>query len=298
MIETTTPRLFDRPLLARRRARARAAPRPGADFLLARVTEDLADRLATVLRRFAVAVDLGPAAGSAAAVLAASGKVDRVLRASPDGGPDVDLVIDEEALPFAAGSLDLVVSLLSLQFVDDLPGTLVQIRRSLRPDGLFLGALVGGATLGELRDALMAAEIEATGGAGPRVVPFLDLRDLGGLLGRAGFALPVTDVDRVVVRYRSIVDLFADLRAMGATNPMIDRSRRPLTRSILARAAEIYAERHADPDGRLRATFEIVSASGWAPDESQQKPLRPGSAQVSLAAVLPDHSRPPTDDRQ
>lgn len=279
------PRLFDRALLAARRARARARPRPGADFLLARVAEDLDDRLSTVLRRFERAVDLGAFAGAGAARLAASGKVGHVVTAGPDAG-SVDLVADEETLPFAPQSLDLVVSLLSLHLVDDLPGTLVQIRRALVPDGLFLASLLGGQTLHELRDSLAAAEIELTGGLSPRVVPFLDVRDLGGLLQRAGFALPVTDTDRVTVRYASLFDLMADLRAMGATNPLVERSRRPTSRALFLRAAEIYAERHADADGRIRATFEIVSASGWVPHESQQKPLRPGSAAVRLADAL------------
>ncbi len=279
------PRLFDRALLAARRARARARPRPGADFLLTRVAEDLDDRLSTVLRRFERAVDLGAFAGAGAARLAASGKVGQVVTAGPDAGA-VDLVTDEETLPFAPASLDLVVSLLSLHLVDDLPGTLVQIRRALVPDGLFLASLLGGQTLHELRDSLAAAEIELTGGLSPRVVPFLDVRDLGGLLQRAGFALPVTDTDRVTVRYASLFDLMADLRAMGATNPLVERSRRPTARALFLRAAEIYAERHADADGRIRATFEIVSASGWVPHESQQKPLRPGSAAVRLADAL------------
>ena len=283
---TSPPRLFDRDLLAARRVRARARPRPGADFLLARTLEDLDDRLATILRRFPVAVDLGPFAGPAARILAASGKVERALVAGPADVADADLVADEMALPFAPESLDLVVSMLALQFVDDLPGTLVQIRRALRPDGLLLACLLGGATLFELRDALLAAEDELTGGAGPRVAPFLDVRDLGGLLQRAGFTLPVTDTDRVTVRYRSMFDLVADLRAMGATNPLIERARKPTSRALFLRAAEIYAERHADPDGRLRATFEIVSASGWAPHESQQTPLRPGSAKMRLADAL------------
>lgn len=291
--DMTIPHLFDRALLAARRARARARPRPGADFLLARVADDLEDRMATVLRRFATAVDLGPFAGVAARSLVASGRVDRVLRAGPDAigldGTPLDIVTEEDALPFAPASLDLVVSMLSLHLVDDLPGTLVQIRRALVADGLFLACLLGGDTLHELRDALMAAEIERTGGASPRVVPFLDVRDLGGLLQRAGFALPVTDTDRVTVRYSDMFGLLADLRAMGATNPLVERTRRPASRGLFLRAAEIYAERHADPDGRLRATFEIVWASGWTPHESQQKPLAPGSARTRLADAL--HTR-------
>ncbi|NLH82804.1 MAG: methyltransferase domain-containing protein [Phyllobacteriaceae bacterium] len=284
----TMPRLFDRALLAARRDRARAHPRPGADFLLARAVDDLEDRLATVLRRFETAVDLGPFAGAAGPALRASGKIDRIVAAGPDAGA-VDMVADEEALPFGPESLDLVVSLLGLHLVDDLPGALVQIRRALVGDGLFLAALLGGQTLNELRDSLTAAEVELTGGVSPRVIPFLDVRDLGGLLQRAGFALPVTDIDRVTVRYGSMFDLLADLRAMGATNPLVERSRKPTSRRLFLRAAEIYAERPADPDGRLRATFEIVWASGWTPHVSQQQPLRPGSATHRLADAL--HTR-------
>lgn len=281
----TIPRLFDRALLSAHRARARARPRPGADFLVARAADDLEFRLGTVLRRFPTAVDLGPFAGPAAARLLASGRVDRVVRAGPDGDR-LDVVTEEDVLPFAPESLDLVVSMLSLHLVDDLPGTLVQIRRALVPDGLFLACLLGGQTLHELRDALMAAELELSGGVSPRVIPFLDVRDLGGLLQRAGFALPVTDTDRVTVRYADMFGLLADLRAMGATNPLVERSRRPTPRRLFLRAAEIYAERHTDPDGRLRATFEIVWASGWSPHESQQKPLAPGSAEMRLADAL------------
>jgi len=286
MTETAAPRLFDRALLAARRARARARPRDGADFLLARAVEDLDDRLIPVLRRFGRAVDLGLAAGPAAAAVRRLDKAEEIVVAALEDGPGVDLVVDEEALPFPPESLDLVVSMLSLQFVDDLPGTLIQIRRALRPDGLLLAALIGGDTLRELRDALAAAEVELTGGLAPRVAPFVGVRDLGSLLQRAGFALPVTDSDRFTVRYGSMFDLVADLRAMGATNPLVDRPRRPASRRLFLRAAEIYAERHADPDGRLRATFEIVSASGWAPHESQQKPAKPGSATMSLAEAL------------
>lgn len=286
MTTPTAPQLFDRALLTARRARARAHPRAGADFLLRRVVEDLDDRLAPVLRVFAEGVDLGLAAGPAARLVMELGKATKVAVAALDPGVAADLVVDEEALPFPPESLDLVVSLLSLQFVDDLPGTLIQIRRALRPDGLFLAALLGGSTLHELRDALSAAEIELTGGLSPRVAPFIGVSDLGRLLQRAGFALPVTDTDRLTVRYGSMFDLVADLRAMGATNPLRERTRKPSSRRLFLRAAEIYAERHADADGRLRATFEIVSASGWAPHESQQKPAARGSATVSLAEAL------------
>ena len=196
------------------------------------------------------------------------------------------VVADEEALPFRDGSLDLVVSALSLQFVNDLPGVLVQIRRALKPDGLLLAALLGGDTLTELRAGVRAAEAEIEGGVSPRVAPFADLRDLGALLQRAGFALPVADVDRITVRYASPLALMHDLRRMGATNVLTERSRRPLRRATLTRMLEIYGERFADADGRVRATFEIVWLSGWAPHESQQQPLQPGSAQQRLADAL------------
>jgi SAM-dependent methyltransferase len=195
-------------------------------------------------------------------------------------------VADEEALPFRDASLDLVVSALALQFVNDLPGTLVQIRRALKPDGLFLAALLGGETLTELRQAFAAAESDVEGGISPHVAPFADLRDLGALLQRAGFALPVTDTDRAVVRYDTVFGLMHDLRRMGATNALHDRRRTPLKRATLMRMAEIYMQRFADADGRVRATFEIVWLSGWAPDPSQQQPLKPGSAKARLADAL------------
>ncbi len=178
------------------------------------------------------------------------------------------------------------MSALTLQTLNDLPGALVQMRRALKPDGLFLGCLFGGQTLQELRAVLTEAEIEATSGASPRVAPFADLRDLGGLLQRAGFALPVTDTDRLTVRYDTLFALIGDLRAMGLTNVLVDRSRRPTSRTVMLRAAALYAARFADADGRLRATFEIVWLSGWAPHASQQKPLRPGSATTRLADAL------------
>jgi SAM-dependent methyltransferase len=195
-------------------------------------------------------------------------------------------VLESEGLGLSPASLDLVVSALGLQAVNDLPGVMAQIRRALKPDGLLLAALLGGDTLTELRQSFAAAEAEREGGISPRVAPMADLRDIGGLLQRAGFALPVTDVDSVVVRYDSAFALMQDLRRMGATNILLERRRTPSRRATLLRMAEIYSERFADPDGRIRATFEIVWLSGWAPDESQPKPLKPGSAKASLADAV------------
>jgi SAM-dependent methyltransferase len=202
---------------------------------------------------------------------------------------------DEEALPFADGSLDLVVSALALQSVNDLPGVLAQIRRALKPDGLFLAALLGGETLTELRQAFAAAESEIDGGVSPRVAPSADVRDLGALLQRAGFALPVVDTDRLTVRYATAFDLMRDLRGMGATNALIERQRVPLKRATLLRMASVYSDRFSDPDGRLRASFDIVWLSGWAPHQSQQQPLRPGSAKARLADALGTHEHPAGD---
>jgi hypothetical protein len=165
----------------------------------------------------------------------------------------------------------------------------VQIRRALKPDGLFLGAILGGATLTQLRQALLQAEAELHGGAGPRVSPFADVMDAAHLLQRAGFALPVADIDQVEVGYASPLELIGDLRAMGETNVLAERSRRPLSRALLARTAEVYAERFSRPDGRVKASFDIVTMTGWAPHESQQKPLKPGSARMRLADAL--HTR-------
>ncbi len=285
-----TPRVFDRALLARRRARAAADPVPGIDFLLERVVEDMADRLAAVERRFPLALDLMGHTGLVADMLAASGKVDRVVRLEREPRllrpGDVAVIAEEEALPFAEESLDLVASALSLQFVNDLPGALVQIRRALKPDGLFLAVMAGGNTLAELREATMAAEIELTGGASPRVAPFADVRAVGSLLQRAGFALPVVDRDVVTVRYESPLALLYELRAMGAGNVLVERDREPMPRQLLMRICEVYVERFAEDDGRIPATFEFVSMSGWAPHESQPKPLAPGSARISLADAL------------
>jgi SAM-dependent methyltransferase len=286
-----TPQIFDRRLLRQRLARALASAGAAPDFLMLRAADDLADRLGGVRRDFPRSLDLGSPSPHFALTVAASGR-PAPLRAASLPGPGVDVVAEEEALPFAPASFDLVVSGFALQWVNDLPGALAQVRRMLAPDGLFLACFPGGASLVELRVALAEAEAEIRGGASPRVSPFVDLRDLGGLLQRAGFALPVTDVDSFTLRYDSLFGLIAELRAMGAANALIERSRRPLRRAILMRAAEIYAERFADPDGRVRATFELVWLSGWAPHESQQKPLAPGSAQMRLADAL----KPPSGE--
>jgi SAM-dependent methyltransferase len=274
------PLVFDRTLLRRRQARARALGFEA--FLLDRVASDLADRLGAVLRTFDVAVDLGTPTRTVREVLAKSASIGRLIAAGWDG----NVIADEEALPFRDASLDLVVSALALHFVNDLPGTLIQIRRALKPDGLLLAALLGGETLSELRQSFAQAEAEIEGGVSPRVAPFADVREMGALLQRAGFALPVTDVERLTVRYFSPFALMHELRRMGATNVLTERRRTPLRRATLTRMAEVYAQRFADPDGKIRATFEIVWLSGWAPHESQQKPLRPGSAQTRLADAL------------
>jgi SAM-dependent methyltransferase len=281
-----SPTIFDRRLL---RARQRRAGVQGpATFLLDRVSEEMGERLSVVLRQFERAADLDTPTDSLRRVLAASGKVGDVAAATSVGAGETfsQVTADEEALPFADASLDLVVSALALQFVNDLPGTLIQIRRALKPDGLLLAAMIGGDALSELREAFAEAESEVEGGISPRVSPFADIRDLGSLLQRAGFALPVVDSDRLTVRYDNPLALMRDLRAMGATNVLTERRRTPLKRATLQRMLEIYARRFADADGRLRATFEIVWLTGWAPHESQQKPLKPGSATQRLADAL------------
>jgi SAM-dependent methyltransferase len=287
------PQIFDRGLIDRRldRAWARAQGQAPADFLLARAAEDLCDRLSLVKRRFALAADFGSPGPHGAAALAAAGQVDCVIRIAPTrlslgNGDFLAAVGDLERLPAADGHLDLAASLLALQTVNDLPGALIQMRRALKPDGLLVAAMIGGETLTELRQSLTIAESEVLGGASPRIAPFVDVRALGGLAQRAGLALPVVDLDRAIVRYSDMFALVADLRAMGATNALEARSRRPLRRKVLAHAAALYARRFADPDGRLRATFDLLWLSAWAPHESQPKPLEPGSATMRLADAL------------
>ena len=268
------PLLFDRALLRARQDRARQLG--PATFLLDRVAEDMVERLNAVLRDFKTAAELGTPGDQVRDALAGRLQIARVDL--PDR--------ETEPLSLHAESLDLVVSALAFQFVNDLPGVLAQIRRALRPDGLLLAAMLGGDTLSELRQCFAAAEAELEGGVSPRVAPFADLRDVGALLQRAGFAMPVTDVDRVVVRYDSAFALMLDLRRMGATNILTERRRTPTRRATMLRMAQIYAERFADPDGRIRATFDVIWLSGWAPHPSQPKPLQPGSAKASLAEAV------------
>jgi SAM-dependent methyltransferase len=271
---TTAPLLFDRALLRMRQGRALRGE--AATFLLDRVAEDMEERLHAVLREFAEVAEVWTPGEILREPV--RNRFKSVIR--------INLDSNTETLPLQPESLDLVVSALAFQFVNDLPGVLAQIRRALRPDGLLLAAMIGGDTLTELRQSFAAAEAECEGGVSPRVAPFADLRDVGGLLQRAGFALPVTDVDRVVVRYDNAFALMRDLRCMGATNILVERRRTPTRRATMLRMAQIYAERFADADGRIRATFDVIWLSGWAPHESQQKPLAPGSAKASLAEAV------------
>jgi SAM-dependent methyltransferase len=270
---TAAPILFDRALLRVRQNRARRLG--AATFLLDRVAEDMEERLAAVTRNFSDAAEIWTPGEALREPV--SDRFKSIARIEPD---------ETETLRLAPESLDLAVSALAFQFVNDLPGVLAQVRRALRPDGLLLAAMLGGDTLTELRLAFAEAEAECEGGVSPRVAPFADLRDVGALLQRAGFALPVTDVDSVVVRYDNAFALMEDLRRMGATNVMIERRRTPTRIATMLRMSEIYARRFSDPDGRVYASFDIIWLSGWAPHESQPKPLRPGSAKASLEAAV------------
>lgn len=284
--------IFDRRLVRRHRARAaRLGRRPR---LLTEVAERLADRLDDVNRRFPLALELGCRDGALAGGLEGRGGIETLVqadlapemaqRAAGEGRPA--LAADEEFLPFGAETFDLVLSCLSLHWVNDLPGALLQIRHALKPDGLFLAALLGGETLKELRDTLLQAELEVEGGGSPRVSPFADLRDLGGLLQRAGFALPVADLDTITLDYAQPFDLMADLRALGETNAVVTRRSGWSRRETLLRAVALYAQQQGRADGTIPATFQVLYLTGWAPHESQQQPLRPGSARTRLAEAL------------
>ncbi|MEQ1673224.1 MAG: methyltransferase domain-containing protein [Hyphomicrobium sp.] len=284
------PISFDRNLLRQRRQRY-AGSAASHDFLLTRVADDFAERLSIVKRNFPQAASVGAYHGVVSERLRGVTTIGEIvdIEATPAllalcKGPGIGA--DDEALPFADASLDLAVSGLALQLVNDVPGVLAQLRRALKPDGLLLAALLGGETLKELRQAWIEAEADVTGGVSPRVAPFADVRDLGALLQRAGFALPVADSDVVRVTYATPLALMQELRAMAASNMLMERRRVPVTRGLLMRAAEIYTERFALPDGRIPATFEIITLTAWVPHDSQQKPLAPGSAKMRLADAL------------
>lgn len=289
------PQIFDRALLIGRKLRAlgqmQRAAKPDPGFLLERVARDLRERLDAVERHFASALDLSDDDGRTRRLLEQSPRIGSIGRMASDpaflAAQETGCLVGvPDNLALAPASLDLVTSALALQWVNDLPGALVQLRRALRPDGLFLGALIGGNTLHELREVMASVEEAATGGISPHVAPFVDVRDFGALLQRAGFALPVSDVDSFTVRYDHFFALVEDLRAMGATNVLAARSRKPWTRRMALQAAQLYAQRFCDDDGRIRASFQVISFSGWAPAESQQKPLKPGSANTRLAEAL------------
>ena len=284
---------FDRRLLRRRRERA-ATRLAAHDFLIREAADRLADRLEDVRRKFPLALDLGCHTGQLGTVLRGRGGIERLVqcdlspimaRQAADNGPPT-IAGDEELLPFAGGSFDLVMNCLNLHWVNDLPGALLQIRHALKPDGLFLAVLFGLGSLGDLRDCLIAAEAELKGGASPRVSPFADARDGAALLQRAGFALPVADVETVSVTYPDALALMHDLRGMGESSALQARSDRYAGRELFARAAALYAQRHAGRDGRVPAQFRLLFLTGWAPHESQQQALRPGSARQRLAKAL------------
>ena len=282
--------VFDRKTLRRRRDRAARQWQDHA-FLKREIAARLVERLDDVRRRFTLALDLGCHGDEVADALVGRGTIERLVRSDiglmfAQAARGLAVVADEEALPFAPASFDLVLSAMTLHWVNDLPGTLVQVVRLLRPDGLFLAAMLGGETLWQLRQALAAAESEVEGGLSPRVSPFAELRDAAGLLQRAGFALPVADSETIEVEYDNALALMKELGAMGESNLVAERRRGLARRAMLLRAAEIYGERFAHPSGRVAATFEVLFLHGWAPHASQPKPLKPGAAAHRLAEAL------------
>lgn len=295
--------VFDRRLVRRNRDRA-AGRFADHNFLFAEIAARLSDRLDDVRRSFPAMLDLGCHGGETSRALAGRKGIERIVRCdlSPamaglaaDRADGPSIAADEEFLPFTDGSFDLIVSTLSLHWVNDVPGALIQARRALKPDGLFIGAMLGGETLFELRRCLMEAELEVSGGVSPRISPFAEVRDAGALLQRAGFALPVVDTDMITVTYPSPFKLLEDLRGMGETNAVLDRPRRPTRRTLFIEAARRYAELYAEEDGRVPATFQVLYLAGWAPHESQQQPLRPGSATQRLADALGVKEQPAGD---
>ncbi|MEL7109673.1 MAG: methyltransferase domain-containing protein [Pseudomonadota bacterium] len=305
MVSSPPPKLFDRARVARNRDRASSNYREYA-FLKGRESTQLLERLGDSPRKFERALDIWAHDGQASEALQSSDLVGQVTAWEPSPamlerlsarGIDATLAHDEK-LPFEPASFDLVVSVLSLHWMNDLLGVMNQIKTVLKPDGLFLACLFGGGSLKELRTALIEAESEITGGVSPRLSPLPGLQDMAALMQRTGFALPVADIDHVTVRYSHPMKLLDDLHGMAeqaAFFPRDGQDRRPLSRRILARMSEIYAERFSDPDGRVRASFEIIWLSGWAPAPGQPKPLKPGSGKFSLADAVRSSAVPKTD---
>ena len=281
----TPPQIFDRGLLARRRQRA-AKSFPDADFLHRRIAKDVIDRLETVQRTFRAALFAGPGAHLIADQLTADCAVEAVRISDPYA--ESDLIVDEEALQLPPETLDLFISIMALHNVNDLPGALINIRKALKPDGLFIGVLPAEESLTELRQVLYQAESEITGGVSAHIAPFAAIKDLGGLMQRAGLGLPVADVDNVRIRYKNPIRLLHDLRAMGEGNILLNRRKTGLRKDVLMRMSALYGERFADEAGTVTASFDLVTLTGWAPHESQQKPLRPGSGKVSLKSAIDD----------
>ncbi|WP_137157137.1 methyltransferase domain-containing protein [Rhizobium sp. FKL33] len=279
--------LIDPDLAVKRRRRAARAFDPKAGFLLDLAAEELSLRLSAIERRFDEAIELFGGTGAAAGACLATGKIGmlKTVEVAPEAHPSV-IANSFEDVPIQAESVNLVIAPLCLQLVNDLPGSLIRIRRALKPDGFFMAAIPGVGTLSELNDVLIETDIALHGGASPRVVPFGEVRALGALLQRAGFSLPVADVENYTVRYDSLLALMADLRAMGMTSSLAARSRAPVSRRYFIEAARRYQEKYSDPDGRIRATFSLIFLSGWAPHDSQQKPLRPGSAKMRLEDAI------------
>ena len=268
------PQIFDRARYAERLARARAS---GPDLLNRTIAAELADRVALITRGFARACVIAPDPDIAADVLLATGRITVVRRAMPQAGEDFG---------FADGEFDAIFNLADLHATNDVPGALAQFRHALTPDGLFLACLFAGDTLSELRQSWLAAEAAVSGGATPRVAPMIGMREIGALLQRAGFALPVADLDRTIVRYADAIALIHEIGALGMSNVMTGRSRTPVTRRLLGAAIEHYHRNFSDADGRVRATLELAWATAWTPHESQQQPLKPGSARMRLAEAL------------
>ena len=296
----TPPKLFDRDLLRQRRDRA-AAGFADFSFLKEEVSVRLVERLSEIKRSFPVVADLGCHSGSLGRLLTAELQPERLLSmdlsaAMVGQALGARLVASEEILPLKPASFDLITSAASLHWVNDLPGTLSQIYQALKPDGLFLAALIGGETLRELRHCLMEGELAVTGGASPRISPFIDVQAGGALLQRAGFTLPVADIERIEIDYSSPLKLLGDLRAMGETNVLTERHKTPLRRAVLMKAMALYQEKFGNGEGRVPATFDILWLTGWHPHESQQKPLKPGSGKISLTEALAPKADPASEE--